>query len=84
MAVEPLTDQELQLRDELAWRACLGHLSSEDLAVLDAFFEPLSLEDRATLAALDARLDALDPGSEPLPADVQAIMRDVMASRKQL
>ena len=55
----PLTDQELQLRDELAWRACLGDLSPEQLAAL---------------GALDARLDELDPGPEPLPADVQAIL----------
>jgi len=79
----PLTDQELQLRDELAWRACLGDLSPEDLAALDAYFEPLSPEDRAILEALEARLDALDRGSEPLPADVQAILRDVLGERKR-
>jgi hypothetical protein len=42
----PLTDQELQIRDRLAWQACLGDLTPEERATLDAYFEPLSPEDR--------------------------------------
>jgi hypothetical protein len=54
----------MHVRDELAWRAARG--------------EALSEVERATLHALDTVLDSLEPPPEPLPRDVQDILRDVL------
>lgn len=54
-------------RDALAWRAAKG--------------EPLTRWERARLWLADAILDRLDTGAEPLPPDVQAIVRDVLEGR---
>lgn len=53
--------RHMHVRDELAWRAAKG--------------ERLSNTEKATLLALDAVLDSLEPPSAPLPPEVQDLMR---------
>lgn len=64
-ATEAFALRYMKLRDQLAWRAAKG--------------EALSAVDRATLHALNALLDELEPPSSPLPDDVSGLLRDILA-----
>lgn len=63
-AIEEFARRHMHVRDDLAWRAAKG--------------EALSAVERATLHALDAVLDEIEPPSAPLPAEAQQILRDVL------
>jgi hypothetical protein len=60
-ATEEFARKHMSLRDELAWRAARGEV-----------LPPL---ERATLHALDAVLDQLEPPSAPLGAEALEILR---------
>lgn len=62
-AVEEFARRHMHVRDELAWKAARGGALSD--------------VERATLHALDAILDELEPPSAPLAPEVQEILRDV-------
>ncbi len=63
LIAEDFARRHMQVRDRLAWRSACG--------------EHLTDRERATLLALDSILDSLDPPAEPLPLEVQAILRDI-------
>ncbi len=63
-AIEEFAHRHMHIRDDLAWRAAKG--------------EALSAVERATLYALDAVFDEIEPPSSSLPAEAQQIVRDVL------
>jgi hypothetical protein len=62
-AIEEFARRHMHVRDDLAWRAAKG--------------EALTAVERATLHALDAVLDEIEPASSPVPAEAQQILRDL-------
>lgn len=63
-AIEEFARRHMHVRDDLAWRAARG--------------QALTAVERATLHALDAILDELEPPAATLPAEAQEILRDVL------